>query len=236
MRTSAVVIVVWAFAAGASTGCSSGSSGTAQSCTPGTTQACVCPTGATGSQTCDKAGAGFGACQCVATDAGTGCPDGRPSCGGSCCATGAACVDDGTGTKTCAQSCTTSSQCPAAKGCCTQLVAGGAACLPNGVVAGQTCLCSKTTECASGCCAPQADASGNPAGPFVCKGKADGSAYGCCSTAKSCGGGYCCVSLTDVGNEVCVEPCRDDTQCGGGRCIAFTSGTCSGSPGGCEPR
>jgi hypothetical protein len=50
----------------------------------------------------------------------------------------------------------------------------------------------------------------------------------------ACTSGYCCVTLTGNGSSVCEEPCHNDSQCGGGTCGMFTSGTCSGSPGGCQ--
>jgi hypothetical protein len=68
-------------------------------CTPGETQACACPGGASGVQTCSASGTAFGAC--------TGCPSGRAcgsrvcgsdGAGGSCgtCADAYRCTGEGT--------------------------------------------------------------------------------------------------------------------------------------------
>ena len=41
-----------------------------QSCVPGISQACTCPTGAVGAQVCRDDGSRFGACECTGVDAG----------------------------------------------------------------------------------------------------------------------------------------------------------------------
>jgi hypothetical protein len=50
----------------------------------------------------------------------------------------------------------------------------------------------------------------------------------------ACTGGYCCVSIVGQSYSLCEEPCHSDSNCGPGHCTLFSSGTCSGAPGGCQ--
>ncbi len=150
-------------------------------------------------------------------------------CGSACCTSGSVCVKDSAGNQACAVSCTSGSQCPAATPCCAVLQGGGGACVGNGIVTGQACICTTGAECSTGCCAPLADSSGNPTGPYVCKAN-DGAHYDCCVGATvNCGGNDCCVADSH-GNEFCAEPCTNNSTCGSGHCdtFDFSHTTCSG--------
>ncbi len=187
------------------------------------------------------------ACGSVCCGSGSTCVSGAccptaSACGANCCDTGSTCVDDGNGNLTCAQSCTDSNQCPAAKPCCAPFSPGGtgpatgAACFATGTVAGQACLCSTAAECASGVCGESSDSAGNPTGLYICVAN-DGLPYDGCNSGVACQSGYCCVTLTGNGSSICEEPCHDASQCGtatGVECSTLTSGSCSGSPGACE--
>ena len=175
-------------------------------------------------------------------DSGAGVDSGSSLCGVSPCVEGAICVTDpATGNKACAQVCTTSSACPTANGCCTVVpgVTGSGACEPAGSWTGQECLCTTGTECSaaghagstSSCCAPVADANGNPTGPLICKPN-DGKAYDCAATtsATECPAGFC-VSSNSGNGAICMEPCTSQSQCAdGATCQALSSGTCNTSP------
>jgi len=171
------------------------------------------------------------------------CPNG-PLCAGSCCNANALCVTDMAGNQSCAIKCTTGADCTsAASPCCAVIpgVKGTQVCLPNDTVAGQQCACAKTTDCTSGCCAPVADSTGNPIGPYVCK-PADGKPYDCspdtaCAPTASCSSGYCPIQVTGNGSCVCSEPCTNSSQCGtgGGTCATLMNGTCNTAPGACLP-
>lgn len=172
-------------------------------------------------------------------DSGSSCPGGQPMCNTTCCNANAVCVDDGTGNKSCAATCTFNSDCPPAKGCCSIVpgLSGKGACLQVGLTTNQQCRCNTTADCPStGCCAPLADSNKNPIGPYVCKPN-DNGPYNCCNgVGQNCSNGYCCVQLIGNGSYVCEEPCHNDGNCGPGACTMLTSGTCSGSPGGCTPK
>ena len=177
------------------------------------------------------------------SDGGGGaCPGGQPLCGADCCDSGSTCIDDGTGTQVCAQSCSTSNDCPAAKGCCTFLEDSSGnplsvgACLPNGTANGQQCLCGSAAECSSSTCGPVVDTSGEPQPYYVCKAN-DGVAYDGCSSG-SCGSGLCCLSMTSsTGSlgDICERPCQTSASCGDSTCQPLTSGTCAGLNGSCMP-
>jgi hypothetical protein len=151
-----------------------------------------------------------------------------------CCASGEVCVDDGT-EKTCAQPCSDSSSCPAESPCCTLLPGGMSGCLPNNVNATQQCLCTTSSECTSGACAPATDASGNPVGPYVCKANDGGGYDGCHGVFTTCAGNYCCVEDTNS-NEFCSIECTTDLDCGSAHCnpYSFSVSSCSG-PNACGP-
>ena len=163
------------------------------------------------------------------------CASGQTACGALCCTSTALCLTDSLGNKSCAQSCETSSDCAnAANPCCTPMGNRGA-CIAAPTSPKQLCMCQKASECNTGCCAPQTDSNGNPLAPFVCK-LVDGKPYDCCDTTSvPCSSGSCCVAITDNGSSVCEEPCHNDTQCGFSSCVMFTTGTCAGLPGGCQP-
>ena len=75
-------------------------------------------------------------------------------CGGTCCAEGTVCVDDGRGNKQCAQACTDSVQCPSSAPCCGPAQEGLCgkvgttwACLPATLCAGEYCRCATNSVC-----------------------------------------------------------------------------------------
>jgi hypothetical protein len=155
----------------------------------------------------------------------------KTPCAAQCCATGAACVQDSAGNKSCAETCTSSSQCPASAPCCGPAVEGSPpsawACLP--IVSGQYCRCTVGSECSSGACAPLVDSQGNPVGPLVCKAN-DGASYdGCNGLLTYCSDPYCCVT-DGHGNDFCALPCVNSSNCGAASCVSYTFSktTCSG--------
>lgn len=196
-----------------------------------------------------SSGSSSGGSSSGSSSGGMQCPTGETACAGQCCVNATAtCVTTPTGTKLCAQTCTTSSDCPVANGCCTVVnLAGGGqggACQAPGSVTGQQCLCSTATECGSsghtgsttGCCAPIANAAGNPTGPYICKPN-DGKGYDCCGAG--CVSGYCCVNLTQADGgaligSICQEPCTNSSTCGGGSCTPLTTGSCNNATGTCD--
>lgn len=139
-------------------------------------------------------------------------------CAAVCCGASQTCYDDGVGNKSCATTCTTSSQCPAASPCCALLSNGGGACV--NAAGNAVCRCSVGSECGTGCCAPNVDASGNPVGPLVCKAN-DGAAYHCCNGLTTCTGSTCCGRDAN-GNNTCIAPCTNDSQCGASHCRTYT--------------
>ncbi|MFI5298705.1 MAG: hypothetical protein ACHREM_11455 [Polyangiales bacterium] len=176
----------------------------------------------------------IGACSSGGGGSGPACTTAQTVCAANCCDAGAACVDDGTGNKICAQTCTDSGQCPAAKGCCAVLTGGGAACFANETIVGQQCLCTLAAQCKSGVCGESSNTAGNPTGNRICVAN-DGAPYHGCNGGLTCIGGYCCINHTDdTSSNVCEEPCHNDTQCGGAKCSTLTTGDCSGSPGVCQ--
>jgi hypothetical protein len=163
-----------------------------------------------------------------------GCPAAR-SCGANCCDVGSKCVDPGTGQKTCAFDCTSSSQCPTASRCCTLLIDGTGACLASGSSTNQQCRSTTGSECASGSCAPALDLSANPVGPYVCKPN-DGAPYhGCMGALTFCSTAHCCVTDAN-GNQFCSLACVNDSNCGAAHCrtLNFSATTCAG-PLACAP-
>lgn len=197
----------------------------------------------------------------VGSTTGEVCPSGEAACNGTCCPSGYGCVDqaccqtpcfDGdagtccsseqecitltNGPTVCAQTCASSSRCPATAPCCTPVTGGAAACI-NADPSVTACICVGPTDCDAGCCAPLTDVNGNPTGPYVCKPN-DGAHYDCCyGTFTNCSGNDCCVS-DGFGNEFCASPCTDSTNCTASRCqnynfSAFAT-TCSG-PTACGP-
>ncbi len=251
-RWGAIAATVVTMAAG----CSSGSGTTSVPdtgtpvCTPGATQACVCAGSKSGAQQCASDGSAFLACDCgtttppcSASNPSGSCPTGQTCvagsccasaqmCGANCCAAGSTCIKDGTGTLTCMQVCTASSQCPNAKGCCTLLDDGTGVCAPVGAYTGQLCMCAQATDCTSGVCGEAVDGAGNPRGRWVCQAN-DGLPYHGCNSGVSCSQG-CCVTLTDKGGAICEAPCQNNSQCGAATCSMLTNGTCNGSPGRCQ--
>ena len=172
----------------------------------------------------------------VGADTAAPCPGNAPLCPTTCCSVGSVCVKDGSGNLTCAQTCSAGGQCPSAKSCCTLLSDGSGACFPLGTFNGQQCLCAPSTpsDCASGCCAPSTDSSGNPIKPYTCKPK-DGAGYDCCSSGMTgCGGGTCCVAYPS--EYVCNKPCAVNSDCGpSGSCQPLGSGNCLSKLGICVP-
>jgi hypothetical protein len=145
-------------------------------------------------------------------------------------------VNDGTGNRVCAQTCTSSKQCPAAKGCCALLADGkSGACFANNTVAGQSCLCTTEAECTSKSCGETVNSAGNPGGAGICVAN-DGKPYHGCNGSVACAAGYCCYPVGDTANNICLLPCLNNTQCGGSAtCQKLpTGGTCNGSPGVCR--
>ena len=95
--------------------------------------------------------------------------------------------------------------------------------------------CTTSAECASACCAPQLNSSGNPVGPYICKPN-DGAPYDCCfGVFTDCGSGYCCFSDSN-NNQFCSAPCDGPDQCGAASCETYGNlhTTCSGDQG-CGP-
>jgi hypothetical protein len=164
---------------------------------------------------------------------GGACPTGV-TCGGQCCGAGLICATFDS-EDTCAQACADNSTCPSSAPCCTALANGQGACLANGG-AGQECLCTTSSECPSGACAPAVNKNGDPVGPMICKPN-DGQAYdGCHGTFTVCAGSYCCVTDGNS-NEFCSLECTPgDTTCGAATCqqYSFSASSCSG-PDACGP-
>lgn len=223
--------------------------GTTGVCTPGGTQSCTCTDGKSGSQSCQSDGSGYAPCVCSTAPcsktnpggtcgAGLACVAGAccastQACGAACCAGGTTCVDDGSGNKLCAQTCTASSECPSAKHCCTLQADGTGACLQNALFPGQQCKCKLKDECASGACGQATDLAGNPKPAYVCTPN-DGKPYHGCSGAP-CTSGYCCLTFSNVGS-ICQLPCVNSTQCGGGSTCSALPGsmTCNGAVRTCQ--
>lgn len=148
-----ILILVWAaLSACMASGGGGGGGGSAR--VPGATQSCACVGGATGVQTCNTLGTGYGACigcpvsdggtadACVATCGGRNCGDN--GCGGSCgsCSAGQTCMNG---------TCTTPSMpCPHTANC------SGRSCGPDGC--GGTCgACPGNGTCnamTGQCCTP----------------------------------------------------------------------------------
>jgi hypothetical protein len=172
---------------------------------------------------------------------GNACPSGQPLCGANCCDSGSVCVDDGTGNTSCAQVCSTSSECPEAKDCCTVLDAtattGTGACMPDGTANGQACMCSSAAECESGTCGYEVDSNDLPVDVPICVAN-DGAPYDGCDD-DACGAGFCCVQFsfgTTPGGSMCQKSCASDAECdANSTCQALTSGSCDGSAGSCVP-
>jgi hypothetical protein len=170
------------------------------------------------------------------------CPGGAPECGANCCDTGSTCVDDGTGTLVCAELCSTSNDCPSAKGCCTVLDStpstGKGACMANGSANGQGCMCSSGSECQSGTCGYAVDSNNMPVALLVCEAN-DGLAYDGCDNG-SCGSGLCCLRVSNSSTmlgDICEKGCQNDSECDSNSvCQPLTSGNCSGYLGSCVPR
>lgn len=141
--------------------------------------------------------------------------------------------DDGTGNKSCAATCNTSSECPTGKHCCAVIagLTGKGACLANGATVGQQCRCAIGTECQSGTCAPTVDGLGNPTKPLVCKPN-DGMPYNGCSSG-TCTSGGCCLTVTSTGSQTCEKPCQMSSACGGAVCQPLTPGMCGTKLGSC---
>jgi hypothetical protein len=204
-------------------------------CSPGNTTGAG---GGTSATSTNSATTGVTSTTSATTSAttGTGCPTNK-QCAGSCCNASSTCHDDGTGNMMCEQLCTLSSQCPPAKQCCSVVnnLTGEGVCLAIGAFNGQQCRCGATTDCQGGCCAPIADAAGNPKGPYVCK-NADGGEYDCETASQTCSNGYCPVSMPIAGNNsvICAKPCTSNT-CGAGTCTVLMGGLCSGVGGACLP-
>jgi hypothetical protein len=115
--------------------------------------------------------------------------------------------------------CTTSATCPTASPCCLRTGDGGAYCAADPQTPG-SCLCEKSSDCASGACALAVDSSGTPTGPNVCVPN-DGAPYhGCTGNPSSCGVPYCCVADTN-GNKFCALPCTSESTCGAAQCVPF---------------
>jgi hypothetical protein len=145
-------------------------------------------------------------------------------CDGVCCESNETCITNvSTGDSTCALNCTDSAQCPDASPCCTPLTGsctpGGdcpSACAPSYFDGGQTCRCSQSSQCSTGCCAPGNDQGGELVGFSVCKDD-NGLEFSCCNATPCLGSLDCCVT-DNQGNNYCTYLCNDDTQCGGGHC------------------
>ncbi len=168
---------------------------------------------------------------------GTTCSAGQSPCAGSCCNANAYCFTDPAGNHSCATKCATSSDCLAASPCCALIPGTGGVqvCLPNGTIPSQQCVCTTSTECTTGCCAPTTDSSGNPTKPLVCK-AADGSHYGCCMSGTSCSESTdCCLTVTTTGSKVCEQACQTSATCGNSTCQPLTSGMCLSDLGSCVP-
>jgi len=196
-------------------GTATGGGGTVNGCTPGVTQACLCPGGAMGVQTCNDLGNGYGSCAgCPgAVDSGTPTQNdavactpncgarrcGDNGCGGSCgsCAAGQACTAAGTcAASTCTPNCT------------------GRSCGMDGC--GGSCgSCSGTGSCnamTGQCCTPNCD--GRSCGPDGCG--------GVCGT---CPGGLVCDSVRGSCTPTCTPTCAG-RNCGPNNCGTGSCGTC----------
>lgn len=231
----------WMVVVGALMGCSAMPPGTA--CAPGETRACPCPSGASGTQTCDSAGTGFSACgpcgnTCTPLCGGRVCgPDG---CGGSCgiCGAGTTCTAGqclSSGPGMCSASnpsgaCPTGQQClngaccaqPCGASCCND----GAVCVRDGA-GNLSCAarCTSTSQCpgAAGmrCCRSLFDSTTNQPLSFGACGQFVAGETTCrCSTGADCGSGACTPatnpSAVPVGPYICTAPgCTPYGQCGG---------------------
>lgn len=176
------------------------------SCTPGSTQSCLCAGGSTAVQTCAGDGT-WGACQ--------GCPAGGDDggvCGpGTCtgCCQGGACVGG-----------TSSGACGASGGVCVSCGGGemcaGGACVPVGA------SCPDPAGCPTGCCAGATCMPGNT--PAACGG--GGGSCLTCGGGETCAAGSCQAagcSVRDLGSAI-EDTCTGENicDCGGG---IFCEGT-----------
>jgi len=170
---------------------------------------------------------------CSAPSIGSRCP-GLQLCDGVCCRGTQTCTTDvASGTSFCAQTCTSSSQCPVDTPCCTPLVGScqaGADCPSSCVTAAanRVCRCTQASECATGCCAPALDQNGQLVGFSICHAD-DGRPFDCCNSVACLASYNCCV--TDAqGNNFCAPPCTSDADCLAGHCDApgFAMSNCAG--------
>jgi len=162
-----------------------------------------------------------------------GCGPGETPCAGACFT-----IPDGSNRRVCALKCVGNGDCPSSKPCCAPIDGTNGACIENGLVPNQVCRCTRKSDCSSGCCAPSADANGNPiSGPYVCRNN-DGKPYAC----GMCSSGYC-TTCAPTGSAICARFCFNDGECGPGtatcKSISDTScgvgGACVASKGFCLP-
>jgi len=131
------------------------------------------------------------------------------------------------------------------------LCSGAQCCLPNEQcienAEGNICskICTASTQCGSGACAPLVDSSGNPTGPYVCKPN-DGHAYDGCGPAvcNACATtGFSCEKAGENSFYYCGKGCKVPADCPGACCLTMAAcgfcplvGTCSaGVCGPCGP-
>jgi hypothetical protein len=235
-------------------------SSTNSACTPGATRSCVCPGNTSpGAQSCNSAGTGFEACNCVGHGSGgTGGSGGQG--GSSSSATG----DSGAGETggLCSSSsggCSQTGCCTKDSDCCSLFRCYGSA--VDAPPPGQTGTCGSCIDNSSGsppcrgnhdCCSGQCNAgvcgasssgssgatcvepiwasSSNPFTGMATSPYAPTSADECTYGSDCCTGGVCVLGMFNpVSQGYCVAACAINSDCNTGCCDA-TKGWCS-TPG-----
>jgi hypothetical protein len=161
--------------------------------------------------------------------AGTGGATCAVPCGKDCCKAGTVCVGDGLFGGTCAAECEANSECPMASPVCSLFEDGSSACTAD---MGLPQRCSAAADCASKACAPNVDAAGDPAGPYVCVPNDGGAYHGCFGLLTSCDSDHCCFTDKEQ-NQFCARPCTSAAECGDGKCVTYSNSntTCSETMG-----